>query len=38
MSGSISGLSICSIDLLVYPDTETHLLDYCRFIENRENR
>lgn len=36
MCGFTSGLSVYSIDLFLHPDTKTHLLDYCRFIENLE--
>lgn len=38
MCGSISGFSICSIDLFVYSDTKTCLFDDCGFIEKLEGR
>lgn len=38
MCGSISGFSICSSDLLVYPDTKTCLFDAYKFIEKLEGR
>ena len=38
MCGFTFRLSVCSIDLFVFPETKTHLLDYSRFIENPEGR